>query len=229
MGITFISRDSGVNVSIVRLTTTDSTATALGANYITNQATNIGLANNAVGVSPPFQWFSNDAVLLSASDGLSLCSINSTFTSLSAIGPSLPVSSATFTLTAAQFNGMNAAPVQVLAAQGTNTIILPTLITMELIYGSAQFAAGGAVGFQYGNTAALAGVKATNTEQATDFTGATANTVYNFVLATGNGSQLLKSSASNAALYISNATAAFTTGTGASFTGTIYYRTIAVA
>jgi hypothetical protein len=123
---------------------------------------------------------------------------------------------------------MDVTPVQVLAAQGAGTIIIPQLITLELIYGSAQFTGGGPVGFQYGNTAALAGTKATNTEAAVDFTGATSNTLYDFVNATGNGSELATSAAANAALYISNSSAAFTVGTGATFNGTIFYRIIPV-
>jgi hypothetical protein len=92
-GITFISRDFGVNVSIVRLTTTDNTATATAANYITNQLANIAAANDAVGSSTPFSWFANDCILLSASDGLSFCSINSTFTTLSELPTLLAVQS----------------------------------------------------------------------------------------------------------------------------------------
>jgi hypothetical protein len=76
-GITFIRRDWGDSVSIVRLTTTDTTATATAANYLTAQAANIAAANNGA-----FSWFTNDVILLSASDGASFCTINSTFTTL---------------------------------------------------------------------------------------------------------------------------------------------------
>jgi hypothetical protein len=230
MGVTYISRDYGVNVSIVRLTTTDSTATALAANYITSQAANIAAANFAV-TSNPFQWFSNDCVLLSASDGLTFCSINSTFTSLTAI--SLPTQFggdqiANFTLTAAQFNTMYTTPIQVLPAQGAGTFTVIGKITMELVYGSAQFTGGGAVGFEYGNSAHLAGTLATNTEQATDFTGATANTVYLFGGISGNGSEVTTANGANTAIYISNQTAVFAAGTGAVFNGTIIYRVLPV-
>jgi len=84
-GITYISRDYGVNVSIVRLTTTDTTATATASGYLTAQEANIAAANSAVGTpngQQPFTWYANDMILLSASDGDSFCTINSTFTTL---------------------------------------------------------------------------------------------------------------------------------------------------
>lgn len=230
MAITYIKRNFNFG-GIVRIVTSDTTATALGANYITSQASAIATLNQSVGASKVFDWSANDLILLIASDGISICSINATFTTLglitSQVGP-YEINTATFSLTAAQFNGMDTTPVSVLAAQGAGTIIIPTLISMELIYGSAQFSGGGPVGFQYGNTAALGGTKATNTEVAADFTGATSNTVYNFVTATGTGSELPTSAAANAALYISNSSAAFTVGTGATFKGTIFYRVLPV-
>ncbi len=228
--ITFISRDYGVNVSIVRLTTTDTTATALAANYLTAQAANIAAANQAV-TSNPFQWFTNDCVLLSASDGLTFCSINSTFSTLTAItsgAAQFAVRSATFTLTAAQFDAMSVTPVTVLAAAGAGTMIVPEQIYLALNYGGVQFAGGGVVGFQYGTTAALAGTLATNTEAAADFTGATSDTLYKFKSSSGNGTQVATAAGTNAAISISNQTAAFTAGTGSTFAGTIIYRVIPI-
>jgi hypothetical protein len=94
MSITYIKRIEGSTNNFVFLWSSDSTATCLGSNYILNQAANIAAINFSE-ASNPFQWFINDMVLLSASDGLSLCSINSTFTTLSLIASEvipLPVS-----------------------------------------------------------------------------------------------------------------------------------------
>lgn len=86
-GIVYISRDYGVNVSIVRLTTTDTAAVALGANYILNQTVNIALANSAVGIpvgpgETPFSWFTNDMILLAAADGDFFVTISADFSTL---------------------------------------------------------------------------------------------------------------------------------------------------
>ena len=77
MAITFISRDYGVNVSIVRITTTDTTGVASAPGYITAQAINIELANNG-----PFSWQIGDEVLLQASNANAFFEISNDFTSL---------------------------------------------------------------------------------------------------------------------------------------------------
>lgn len=113
-------------------------------------------------------------------------------------------------MTAAQFNGMYATPVQVIAAPGANKVIVVDSCVLNMTYGAAQFAAGGAVGLQYGNTAHLAGPAASATEAATDFTGASASTLFRIGGGLSTGAAL--ATATNAAVYISNATQAFTTG-----------------
>lgn len=113
-------------------------------------------------------------------------------------------------LTAAQFNGMYATPVQVIAAPGANNAIIVNHAVLNMTYVSAQYAAGGAVGLQYGSSAHLAGAAASATEAATDFTGAAASTLFRFGAGLSTGAAI--SSAANAAVYISNDTAAFTTG-----------------
>lgn len=113
-------------------------------------------------------------------------------------------------LTAAQFNGMYATPVQVIAAPGANKAIVVNHAVLNMTFVSAQYAAGGAVGLQYGNSAHLAGAAASATEAATDFTGAAASTLFRFGAGLSTGA--LVSAAANTAVYISNATGAFTTG-----------------
>jgi len=88
---------------------------------------------------------------------------------------------------------------------------------------SAQYAAGGAVGLQYGNTDHLGGAPASATEAATDFTGAAASTLFRFGGGLSTGAAV--SAAANTAVYISNATAAFTTG-DSTFKAWIYYEVL---
>jgi len=113
-------------------------------------------------------------------------------------------------LTASQFNGMYATPVSVIAAPGANKAIVVNHAVLNMTYGSAQFVGGGVVGLQYGSTAHLAGAAASATEAATDFTGASASTLFRLGAGVSTGAAV--TSAANAAVYISNATGAFTTG-----------------
>ena len=113
-------------------------------------------------------------------------------------------------LSAAQFLGMYATPVQVIAAPGANKAVVVDRVVMNMTYGTTQFAAGGVVGLQYGNAAHLAGPLASSTEAATDFTGAAASTLFTFAGGMSTGAAV--ASAANAAVYISHQTAAFTTG-----------------
>lgn len=112
-------------------------------------------------------------------------------------------------LTSAQFKGMEAAPVQLLAAQGANTLIIVHDFVLELVFVSAQYANGGAVGLEYGNTAALAGPAASLTIPAASFTGAAASSVM------GGGFSLPVATVANAVnkgIFISNDTAPYITG-----------------
>ncbi len=120
--------------------------------------------------------------------------------------------SASVAITAAQFLGMYAAPKLLVAAPGANKLIIVDRMALVLTYGSAQFANGGVVAAQYDSTANGAGVKATNTQQASDFTGAAASTTFLFNGASGNSSQAAFSTSANKGLYLSNQTAAFITG-----------------
>jgi hypothetical protein len=125
-------------------------------------------------------------------------------------------------MTAAQWNGMYAAPVLLVAAPGANSMIIVESIAIVMTYGSAAFAAGGVVAAQYAATADGAGVPASTTEAAADFF-ATASTVFKL-----NAGAVLApfTTAANEGLYLSNATQAFTTGTGSSFIVKVRYHVI---
>lgn len=112
-------------------------------------------------------------------------------------------------LTAAQFNGMYTAPVLLVAAGGANTMIIVRDIILEMTFVSAQYAAGGAVAGQYDSTVHGAGTLATATLAAA--------TVNADAVSKGNKLSGALADASlttviNKGVYLSNQTAAFTTG-----------------
>lgn len=131
---------------------------------------------------------------------------------------------ASVAITAAQFNGMYAAPVALISAPGANKIIEVQSMKLIMTFGSADFAAGGVVAAQYDSTVHGAGVPATNTEAAADFF-AGASTVFNFFSSTVLAPF---STTVNKGLYLSNATGAFTTG-DSTFVANILYRILATA
>ncbi len=121
--------------------------------------------------------------------------------------------SATLNLTAAQFIAGYAAPILALAAPGANRMITNVDAAFFLDYGSAQFAAGGAIGFQYGNSANLAGTKVTSTLAGATFDALTADSVFTLIPVAVTA--VAAAVGVNAGVYLSNDTAAFTTGTAA--------------
>lgn len=117
---------------------------------------------------------------------------------------------ATVALTAAQINGMYATPVQLIAAPGSGKLILIDSILWDIAYGAAQFASGGAIQAQYGNTVHGAGSPASASIAAATLNGVAASGF----IANGSGAATLNAPATveNTAVYISNATGSFTTG-----------------
>ena len=117
-------------------------------------------------------------------------------------------------ITAAQFNGMYAAPKLLIAAPGANKLIVVKQMDLLMTFVSAAYAAGGVVAAQYDSTAHGAGVLATNSEAAADFA-ATASTAFQFTPISGNTVGALPFSTTvNKGLYLSNDSGAFTTGDG---------------
>lgn len=128
---------------------------------------------------------------------------------------------ATVAITAAEFNGMYAAPKQLVAAAGANTLIVPDKIVLLETYNSAAFAAGGVVAAQWDSTANGAGVIATTTLSAATFQVTASNA---FTL---NGGVVPApfTTTVNKGLYLSNITAAFTTGNSA-MVAHVWYKVI---
>lgn len=115
----------------------------------------------------------------------------------------------TVPLTATTINAMNATPIVAIPAQGTGTLIEVQSAVLDLVYGSAAFANGGAAQLSYGSGTTYA---ASVTVAATVFTTFSANQAIKFAgaLAVNATSNCL-----NTAVNFTNATAAFITGTGA--------------
>lgn len=139
------------------------------------------------------------------------------------VKPSL-ASQAIVPMTLAQWLGMYATPYLLVAAPASGYMNIVESVYIDYDYGSAALANGGAVSVQYGSTDHAGGTLVTNAEAATDFTGASAETMYRLqgTLSTGT----LKSAGVAAALYISNDTAPFITGTGGTFNVIVNYRTV---
>lgn len=142
------------------------------------------------------------------------------------INPSL-ASQAIVPLTLAQFLGMYATPVQLLAAPGAGLMNIVDSVYINLVYGSAVLANGGAVSVQYGSTNHAGGVLVTNAEAAADYIAAAANTMFKLSGTLGTG--VTTSAGINTAVYLSNATGAFTGGTGDTFNAIVNYRTVAAS
>lgn len=124
-------------------------------------------------------------------------------------------------VTASAFNGMYAAPVQLVAAAGANTLIVLDRVELAMTYGTAAYAAGGVAAVQYDSTANGAGVIASTTIAAASFQAA-ASTSFAF-----NQGAVLKpfTTCVNKGLYLSNITGAFTTGDSA-MVAHVWYKVI---
>lgn len=114
----------------------------------------------------------------------------------------------TVAITAANFNGMYAAPKLLVAAAGADTLLVLDKVQLLMTYNSAAYAAGGVAAVQYDSTANGAGVIASSTLAAATFQ-PTASTGWNF-----NAGVVAEtfSTCVNKGLYLSNITGAFTTG-----------------
>ena len=109
-------------------------------------------------------------------------------------------------LSAADILGMNATPVTVVPAQGAGKIVVVESMVLKMVRTATAFANGGAVEYRYTNGS---GAKVTADMSASLITGA-AGTAY----ASCAGVTTELTPVANAAVVITNATAAFITGTG---------------
>jgi len=127
----------------------------------------------------------------------------------------------TVAITAAQFNGMYAAPKLLVAAAGANTLIVPIQVQLLMTYVSANYAAGGVAAVQWDSTANGAGVIASTTLSAATFQAAAST---GFVFNPGVVPETFTTTV-NKGLYLSNISGAFTTG-DSTFVAHVWYRVI---
>lgn len=201
MAITSISTDWGVDPRIIRITTTDTFATLTTTGYLTAQATNIENLQNG-----EFQWTPTDYCLIAYNGGegfFTMDSVNNTFASTGLLNAQVRVSSA-------QIMGMNANPVEIIPAPSNGNMVVLRGIVNTYLFGTTQYTGGGALGLEWGNTAALAGPAASTTLAGATFDGYTASN--NFELTPDNTDTL--ANIANMGVYLSNGTAAFATGDG---------------
>ena len=129
-------------------------------------------------------------------------------------------------MTAAEFNGMYAAPKLLVAAPGANKLIVLDKILLNQTFVSASYAAGGVVAPQYDSTVQGAGTAASDTTIAA----ATINGIASNSIVGLRGLIAVTASAAliNKGIYLSNATGAFTTGDG-TWTVDVWYHTVSAA
>jgi len=127
--------------------------------------------------------------------------------------------------TAAQWNGMYATPRQLVGAPGANKVIVIDKIVLDMTFVSAQYAAGGVVAAQYDSTAHGAGAPASATIAAATINGYAASTG---IMVDGAMDSVLFTDMVNKGVYLSNQTAAFTTG-DSTWKIQVWYRIVATA
>lgn len=133
----------------------------------------------------------------------------------------LTVQYAAVAITAAEFNGMYAAPKLLVAAAGANTLLVLDRVVLAMTYNSAAYAAGGVAAVQYDDTVNGAGVIASTTLAAASFQD-TASTVYSF---NAGVVEYPFATCANQGMYLSNITGAFTTGNSA-MVAHVWYKVI---
>jgi hypothetical protein len=207
-------------------------AGTLGEFYVNRSGSNMNLVNALTGLGTAAAKAATNAALpdvaSTAGSGFTIGNFVSAADAAGTIqdsgfGASNVLSHARVAMTAAQWNGMYAAPFLLVAAPGANKINIVEQIVLGMTFVSAAYAAGGVVGAQYGNTVHGAGSPASSTEAAADFFAA-ASTV--FRLGSGLGTGAAFTNGVNAGIYLSNLTGAFTTGDG-TWIVDVYYRTVA--
>ena len=214
MSVISIDRDSGISVNIVRMAVTDQLSAVGVPGYILANQASIVAANMGA-----FSWNASDEVLVTASDGNSYFTISSDFNSLVPSGSGSQL--AQVSLTAAQFNGMYAAPVLLVPAPSAGTMNIVDKLILVQHFVSASFAAGGVIAAQYDSTVHGAGVVASATLAAATLNAAAASIVWEL----GNVTSVVYANAVAKPIYLSNQTAAFTTG-DSTFTVKVYYRNV---
>ena len=196
----------------VQVTAVSSTSVTVVSNGLTTSIGTANLVNNAVTYAK-FQQVAASSLVGNATGVLANATGITLGNGLEFVGSVLDVPNtnlvyAAVPITAAQFNGMYAAPKALVAAPGANKLLVLDKVELLMTYGSAAYAAGGVAAVQYDSTANGAGVIASTTLSAATFQAA-ASTAWTF-----NAGVVAApfATCANKGLYLSNVTGAFTTG-----------------
>ncbi len=166
-------------------------------------------------------------ILQSASTGLSsvgYCLTSNGSSALPSFQSPPGMSVLSMNLSTAQIQGMNATPIQVLAAQGTHTLIMIYFMKFEYIFNTTAFSGGGTVQLQYGNAVNASGcVICTGLDLTLSSSGLFYGAADQQQFLFGIGVVNPVSEIINQGIYITNGSAPFTGGGSSSGSLTVYY------
>jgi len=210
MAITSISRDWGVDPSIVRITTTDTFTTITTTGYYTTQLSIVSKLNNG-----DFEWINGDVVAIyyNGGDGIfTYDSDNQKFLSATGSGTA-SIQYITIPMTAADWIAMYNTPLLLLPAPGPGKVIYLMNTLYIVTYGTMQYTSGGNAAIQYGNTPALGGVLASYAIASATINATNVSSLYdpgtNGALQTTDNPL---SEAENLGLYLTNDTGSYASG-----------------
>lgn len=126
-------------------------------------------------------------------------------------------------LTAVQIQSSYATPQLVISPPGAGKYVLLNAVSYDYTYGSAQFENGGLQTLQYGNTAHAGGIIMTTGVAAASIDDVSANSVLSDTPIPFAG---VASAIENTGVYISNASGAFTLGTGTIVVANLWYTVV---
>jgi len=193
-------------------TPNDTVAQVSAANYFLGQYKSLSVGD----------WIQGNATDGTFSLRVSAVSATSLVTVPNGLGvPNTNLLYAAVPVTSAEFLGMFATPKLLIAAPGANKLIVVEQMAMSMTFNSAAYAAGGVVAAQYDATINGGGVAATVPEAAADFFAAASTTFRSL----GSSAIAPFSTTVNKGIYLSNATAAFTTGNSA-LIANVWYRIV---
>jgi hypothetical protein len=221
--VIIVNATDGSNMYIVA--TSSSTGVTVNSFTVTGSVATANIQNNAVTFAK-MQEIATVTLLGNPTGGTTEVSEVTLGNGLEFSGTDLQVplsviNYATVAVSAAEFNGMYAAPKLLVAAGGANTQLILDKCCLVMTYGAANYAAGGVAAVQWDSTANGAGVIASSTLAAATFQAA-ASTTFTF-----NGGVVAApfTTTVNKGLYLSNITGAFTTG-DSNFVAHVWYKVI---
>ena len=222
--VIIVNGTDGSNMYIVATST--STGVTVNSFTVTGSVATANIQNNAVTYAK-IQQASADTLIGNPTSGTANVEEITLGNGLAFSGTTLaiPTTNLVYTkvaITAAQFNGMYAAPKLLVAAAGANTLLVLDSVDLLMTFVSADYAAGGVVAVQYDSTANGAGVICSTTWAAASFFVGVST---GFLFGRSTSVAQTFSTCVNKGLYLSNITQAFTTG-DSTFEAHIWYRLI---